>query len=486
MGSLIILLTCRLEEVVLFSSPIFLFWFLPLTLFLYFVMPGRSAKNLLLALSGVFFYAWGEPAFVMIMLLSVLVSYLAGILIEKHRYSKRKRGFVLVLSLLWHLSIFFVFKYWDFFFGTLGGLLPEVKIPLLHTPLPIGISFFTFQSMSYIIDVYRANGGVAQKNFLNVLLYISLFPQLIAGPIVRYHDIACEINMRKENLSDFTSGMYRFLCGLSKKILIANNMAIVADLAFNQSPGDLGMMFAWLGAVSYSFQIYFDFSAYSDMAIGLGKVFGFHFLENFNYPYISKSMTEFWRRWHISLGNWFKDYVYIPLGGGRGSSGKVFRNLLVVWLLTGFWHGANWTFVVWGLYNFSFIILEKRCFHHKRQKIFSIFTRLFHHIYVILVFTFGWVIFRSPDIHYAAEYIMMMFSGTAPAISGTAWFYLKEYLLFYIFAAALSTPLIPWVEKMNSSGYYYFFRNAFIAAASYLSVVYLVKGGYNPFIYFNF
>lgn len=498
----------------LFSSPIFLFWFLPLTLLSYYLAPGRGLKNLFLASASVFFYAWGEPAFAFVMLLSVFISYLSGIMIEKYPHSKRKRKTVVFIVLAWHLSIFFVFKYWDFFFGSLGMLFPGAHFPLLHIALPIGISFFTFQSMSYVFDVYRGKGGVAQKNFVNVLLYISLFPQLIAGPIVRYHDIAHEINLRKENLSDFTSGIYRFLCGLSKKVLIANNMAVVADLAFNQSPGDLGILFAWLGAISYFFQIYFDFSAYSDMAIGLGKVFGFHFLENFNYPYISKSMTEFWGRWHISLGNWFKDYVYIPLGGSRGSGMSVFRNLLIVWTLTGFWHGADWTYVVWGLYNFVFVLIEKLFFRGNRRRPSSsratalsssptaiISTSgetrtsaptssaplsLLLRCYVIIVFMLGLVFFRSPSIRFASEYIAVMFSGSAPAISGTAWFYLKEYSLFYIFAAVLSTPIVPWIEKNSTCGIYYLLRNAFIAVVSYISVIYLVKGVYNPFIYFNF
>ncbi|MDO4754489.1 MAG: MBOAT family O-acyltransferase, partial [Bacillota bacterium] len=400
----------------LFSSPIFLFWFLPITLLVYYAMPVRWAKNLFLSFASVFFYAWGEPVFVFIMLGSVLVSYTAGILIDRYRHAGQVRKWVLVFVVFWHLSIFFVFKYWDFFFSNWSALFPHYRVPLLHIGLPIGISFFTFQSMSYVFDVYRSEeSNFVQKNYFHVLLYISLFPQLIAGPIVRYQDIAHEINHRRESFSDFAAGITRFLCGLSKKVLIANQLAVVADLAFQQSPADIGTAFSWLAIVSYTLQIYFDFSAYSDMAIGLGHVFGFHFLENFRYPYASRSIAEAWRRWHISLGNWFRDYVYFPLGGSRNGKYRTLRNIFIVWLFTGIWHGASWTFILWGLFHFTFILLEK-LFEKKTDHIETAtwmrfvranrgmnpgvwcFKRMIQSVYVFLVFALSFVFFRSPSV----------------------------------------------------------------------------------------
>ncbi|MDD3926872.1 MAG: MBOAT family protein, partial [bacterium] len=343
----------------LFSSSVFIFLFLPVTILVYYALiKNRPLQNILLLIVSLLFYAWGEPWFVFVMIGSIISNWFFGLLIDKHRDSPAKVKFLLVAMLAFNLSVMFIFKYLVFALVNINGLL-KTHITVPDITLPIGISFFTFQAMSYVLDVYRKKGDV-QINPLNVGLYISFFPQLIAGPIVRYQTIAEMINGRKENFDDFSQGVCRFIVGLAKKILLANTLALVADKAFSLPAGELSVTFAWLGAIAYAFQIFFDFSGYSDMAIGLGKMFGFHFDENFNYPYISKSVSEFWRRWHISLGTWFRDYVYFPLGGSRVTSrGRLVLNLFIVWLLTGIWHGANWTLIIWGLYYFVFITTEK-------------------------------------------------------------------------------------------------------------------------------
>lgn len=389
----------------LFSSEIFLFVFLPCTLFVYYVLlhKSRQLQNIFLALISLFFYAWGEPYFVLIMLGSILCNWWFAIMVDRHRDDATYVRLIITGMLVVNLGIMFVFKYLMFTLENVNILLGSgISVPTIA--LPIGLSFFTFQAISYVIDVYRQNGEV-QKNPMNVALYISFFPQLIAGPIVRYQTVAEQIKNRKETVADFSEGCTRFILGLSKKVLLSNNFALIADAAFTE--GELTLHFAWVGAIAYTLQIYYDFSGYSDMAIGLGKMFGFHFLENFDYPYVSKSISEFWRRWHISLGSWFRDYVYFPLGGSRvKSKTRLVFNLFVVWFLTGIWHGANWTFIVWGLMYFILIALEKLTRFEKKLGVLG-------HVYSMFFVVIGWVIFRAENIGQAVQYIatMLDFSG---------------------------------------------------------------------------
>ena len=336
-----------------FSSLTFLLLFLPITLFFYFIIPKTKTnlRNIVLLIVSLIFYAWGEPIYILLMMFSIIINYFLGLILDK----SNKRKLWLIISIFFNIGLLFFFKYTDFFLSNLNNLF-NIEIPLLNLTLPIGISFYTFQILSYVIDVYRKEVQV-QKNILKLATYITLFPQLIAGPIVRYITICDELNKRDESIKNFASGLRRFILGLGKKVIIANNVAILADAVFNNSPNGVGSLIIWLGAIAYTIQIYFDFSGYSDMAIGLGKMFGFNFLENFNYPYIAKSITDFWRRWHISLSSFFRDYLYIPLGGNRCSKIKWFRNIFIVWFLTGLWHGASWNYIVWGVilwYNFSF------------------------------------------------------------------------------------------------------------------------------------
>lgn len=378
----------------LFSSALFLYYFLPIVLFTYYIILPRQTEilNIFLLIASLCFYAWGEPIFVCLMMFSCFMNWLFALWIDKYRKFAIS---IITWMLIYNLSILFVFKYLNFTCNILTSFGFYNSIPTII--LPIGISFFTFQAISYVIDVYRKKGEV-QKNPLNVALYICLFPQLIAGPIVRYETISKEIKSRHITKNDFTNGVERFIIGLSKKMLLANNMAIIADHIFNITWNNLTLPLAWLGAVAYTFQIYFDFSGYSDMAIGLGKMFGFHFLENFNYPYIAKTITDFWRRWHISLSSWFRDYVYIPLGGNRVNTSRLFINLFIVWFLTGLWHGANWTFIIWGLLYFILLCMEKSIHIEKH-------TNILTHVYTLLFVIIGWVIFRSDSIENAYIYM---------------------------------------------------------------------------------
>ncbi|MBQ3238107.1 MAG: MBOAT family protein [Bacteroidaceae bacterium] len=426
-------------------------------------------QNVFLLLSSLFFYAWGEPTFVFVMLLSIVLNWGFGIWVDKKRENKT---WILFLMLLFNLSLIFVFKYLMFTMNVINEVFDtHMRVPIIN--LPIGISFFTFQSISYVIDIYRHHGEV-QRNPLNVGLYISFFPQLIAGPIVRYETIAAEINNRKVTWNDFTDGVERFIIGLGKKVLLANNFAVIADHIFSLLPEYLDLPLAWLGAISYTLQIFFDFSGYSDMAIGLGRMFGFHFLENFNYPYISRSVSEFWRRWHISLGSWFRDYVYIPLGGNRVAKPLVYRNLFVVWLLTGIWHGANWTFIVWGLMYFvllafeKFTELEKRNFH------------ILGHVYTLFFVVVGWVIFRSETLTDAWNYLHVMFTPSIPNSSPLFLFYISEYKWWLLCGLFFSIPIV------NRSKLHPVINSIWCIVIFFLCLVYITKGGYNPFIYFNF
>ncbi len=468
----------------LFASTVFLYVFLPVTLILYYTVckKSRRAQNILLLLSSLLFYAWGEPVFVLIMIASIVVNYFLGLLIEKNRANKGISRLIIATTVIFNLSFLFVFKYLGFTMRLFNNIF-TAKLNVPDIALPIGISFFTFQAMSYVFDVYRKKGKV-QKNILNVALYISFFPQLIAGPIVRYQTIAEQINNRRETMDDITKGVCRFIIGLGKKVLIANNMAVIADAAFENQPQSTA--FAWLGALGYTLQIYYDFCGYSDMAIGLGKMFGFHFNENFNYPYISKSVSEFWRRWHISLGTWFRDYVYFPLGGSRvKSKSRLVFNLFVVWTLTGIWHGANLTFLLWGLGYFVLLTIEKLTGLGKRIEKTNFISRIYTLFFVII----GWVVFRSDSISDAFNYIGTMFGLNGCALfAPEVWYVLQPKLLFLLFGVLFSMPLAPYIsQKLKTEKKPYgFIYSLLIITIFILSVAFIVKGTYNPFIYFNF
>ena len=468
-----------------FSSSAFLFVFLPLVLIIYYVFLKReiNKKNMFLFISSILFYAWGEPKFIFIMLLSIFLNWRIGILIDKYNEDNSKKAKTyLVIGIVINVFILFIFKYLMFTINNINSIFGlTIKVPQIV--LPIGISFFTFQAISYIIDVYRKNGKV-QKKFMNLGLYISFFPQLIAGPIVRYETVAYDIENRKESFEQISQGVCRFIVGLAKKVIISNNLATVADMAFSQD--NLSVGFAWIGAIAYTFQIFFDFSGYSDMAIGLGRMFGFQFLENFNYPYISKSVSEFWRRWHISLTTWFKDYIYFPLGGSRVKSKfRLFFNMFVVWFLTGVWHGANWTFILWGVINYIVLVIEKSTKFEKRKKQIP-FLR---HIYVIILVCLGWVTFRADNIHIAFEYYKSLFGLSKNAFWDVkATLYIKENLIFFIIAIFASIPTSKIIKSKfkNKESLYNVLYVIGILIIFIISISFIVKGSYNPFIYFNF
>lgn len=459
----------------LFSSSLFLYYFLPIVFLFYFVILPNNIKirNYFLLLASLLFYAWGEPIFVFLMIISCFMNWAFGLAID----SRKRIKLTLALMILFNLSIIFIFKYLNFTIVTLNEIF-HTNFQSPNIIPPIGISFFTFQAISYVVDIYNGK-GVAQKNPLNVALYISLFPQLVAGPIVRYETIAKEIKNRNILLNDFTYGVERFIIGLSKKILLANNMGIIADHIFSVEWEYLNLPLAWLGAIAYTFQIYFDFSGYSDMAIGLGRIFGFHFLENFNYPYISKSISEFWRRWHISLGSWFRDYVYIPLGGSRATKKRVYLNLFIVWLLTGLWHGASWNYIFWGLFFFLLISFEKLISLEKR-KISSI-----NYIYTYIFIIIGFIIFRTTSLANTWTYISAMFTlrdiNPCPLFNA----YICEYWLWLIISLLFSFPYIPrlYIKHIYPIK---IIHSIFLFILLFLSAMYLAKGSYNPFIYFNF
>lgn len=456
-----------------FSSVLFLCLFLPLVLVLYYnplMSKNRMLRNTILLLMSLVFYGWGEPRFIVIMAAVTVVTWCIGLLME---YFSTYKKFILWTGIALHVTCLFIFKYLTFtmnIWNSIWGINTEI----LNIALPIGISFFSFQLMSYLFDIYYGNAK-AQKNVLNVLLYISLFPQLIAGPIVRYQQIASELEHRSDNYENVCKGLYRFIIGLSKKVLLANYMAIIADNMFQQNM-QLSVASAWLGAIAYTLQIYFDFSGYSDMAIGLGKMFGFNFPENFNFPYVAKSVTDFWRRWHMSLTHWFRDYVYIPLGGNRVSKARWIRNLLFVWLLTGIWHGANWTFIVWGLLYFCVLLMEK----------LTDFTKYLGgigaHIYTMLIVICAWVIFRSPDLSFAVQYLSIMFGySSIGVIDGVFLYYIQSSVYMLVLGIICVTPIANY--SCNKVG---LVKSVLVVILFGLSLVQVVSSTYNPFIYFNF
>ena len=464
----------------LFSSIPFLYYFLPPVLALYFFAP-KKWKNTVLLLASLIFYGWGEPKYVLLMLVSVLLSYLFGLLIERFRTTPAAKA-VCILSVAVSLSFLLYFKYTDFFIESFNAVTGQ-SIPLLKITLPIGISFYTFQIISYTIDVYR--GVPAQKSYIRLAAYISMFPQLIAGPIVRYSDIAAQLEERSFSVSAAAAGIRRFILGLSKKILLANQLGEFC--AVFRASDEKSVLFYWLYAAAFALQIYFDFSGYSDMAIGLGKILGFDFLENFNYPYISASITEFWRRWHMSLGTWFRDYVYIPLGGNRKGPARQILNILIVWALTGFWHGAAWNFAVWGLLFAALLIAEKLWLLKPLKK-----CRLFSHIYVLFFVTISFVIFNAQDMAQAVSDIGGLFgAGALPLISGETLYYMRSFGIVLGAATIGATPLIKSLALKASScpktaRIITIAEPVLLMALLLVMTGYLVDGSFNPFLYFRF
>ena len=466
----------------LFSSIPFLYTFLPCVLILYFLVPGWL-KNTVLLLSSLFFYDWGEPRFVVFMVIAIVQGYVFGLLAEKFRDRPKRAKLCLWASAVVSLGLLGYCKYADFFisgFNTLTGL----SLPLLHVALPIGISGYTFQILSYVIDVYRGD-VTAQRNFIDLAAYVAMFPQLIAGPIVRYADIAPQLKHRTHTLADAAYGARRFILGLSKKVLLAN--VLYELISAYKSAANVSVLFVWLYAAAYVLHLYFDFSGYSDMAIGLGRIFGFHFIENFNYPYISASVTEFWRRWHMSLGSWFRDYVYIPLGGNRVSKAKWFRNIFIVWLLTGLWHGAAWTFILWGLFFAVFLTAEKLWYGRALAK-----TRVFKHIYVLLLVVVSFVLFDANSVGEAAATIGGLFGAAGvSAVNPISLYYLRSFAVVFLIGIVGATPLPKRAaERLGSTRAGAMVVDVLeplvLVSVLAVSTGYLVDGSFNPFLYFRF
>ena len=460
----------------LFSGIPFLYYFLPAVVLAYFLVP-KCLKNAVLLVFSLVFYAWGEPKYVFLMIATIGLFYGCGIAIGKSE-SRRWKKFWLTVSVVISLGLLAVFKYADFFLGSVNAV-SGTSLPLLRLALPIGISFYTFQCLSYTIDVYRGNAAV-QKNPISFGAYVSLFPQLIAGPIVRYVDVARELDDRTHSWEMIGQGLRRFLVGLAKKILIANQLGELTNLF--RASGEKSVLFYWIYAIAFSLHIYFDFSGYSDMAIGLGKIFGFHFIENFNYPYLSRSIAEFWRRWHMSLGSWFRDYVYIPLGGNRVSKARWVSNILVVWMLTGLWHGAAWNFVLWGLLYAVFLLLEK--WVPALQKMPSLLKR----VYVLLVVVLGFVLFNATDLKQAISDIGGMFGfAGVPFLTGHTLYCLRSYGVLLIAAFIGSTPLVrDLASKVHEKPIGKILEPLVLIALLLVCTAYLVDGSFNPFLYFRF
>ena len=468
-----------------FSSLIFLFAYLAVTLVLYYVVPFKARNAVLFAVSLVF-YGWGEPKYIVVMLFSILVAYIFGFFVGKYRESAPKKARTyLIVSVILNLSALLFFKYANFFIENLA-LIPGLGglEPIEGLKLPVGISFYTFQIMSYTIDVYRGDARV-QRRIVPFGTYVTLFPQLIAGPIVRYSDVDEQLTYRKETVDKFASGVQRFCAGLAKKVLLADTVYVLLNYYHEAFAFEQTVLGAWLIVILYTFQIYFDFSGYSDMAIGLGRMLGFEFLENFNYPYVSKSITEFWRRWHISLSTWFREYVYIPLGGNRKGKLRQYRNIAVVWLLTGFWHGAGWNFVMWGLYYFVILFIEKLFLLKALDKL----PKLFRHVYALLLIVIGWVIFASDDVGVLLPYLGSMF-GANGAVGGMDVYTLFTKAVLLIICCVASTELpkrlfLSATGAMNEKAAFTI-KSVMTIALLALSMILLIGDSYNPFLYFRF
>lgn len=464
-----------------FSSTIFLCVYLPLVLLGYYICP-KKGRNLFLLIVSLVFYAWGEPKYVFLMIFSILVNYIFGRLMDKHRENKKRLKLMLILSVVIDIGLLSVFKYTDFIITNVNAIF-GANFDLLNIALPIGISFYTFQAMSYTIDVYRDDVRV-QKNLIDFGMYITMFPQLIAGPIVRYADVQDQLAERSVTTADFSEGVMRFVVGLGKKVLLANQMGAVWSDIYALG-GDVSALMAWTGAIAYTFQIYFDFSGYSDMAIGLGRMFGFKFPENFRYPYQSVSITDFWRRWHITLSTWFKEYLYIPLGGNRRGLARQALNLLIVWSLTGFWHGAGWNFVMWGLYYFVILFIEKLFLLKALDKL----PKFFRHVYALVLIIIGWVIFASDDVSVLLPYLGSMF-GANGAIGGMDVYTLLTKAVLLIICCVASTELpkklfLSAAGAMNEKAAFTL-KSVLMIALLALSMILLIGDSYNPFLYFRF
>ena len=466
----------------LFSSLVFLFTFLPITLLVYYLVP-RKVKNVVLLIASLIFYAWGEPVYIFLMLISILFNYFCGMDIAL-KAGRKSQVRSLIFTIVVNLFILGFFKYYGFIVTNLNAILP-FYIPYRKLELPIGISFYTFQTLSYIIDVYRGNVDV-QVNLIDFGTYVTMFPQLIAGPIVQYADVERQLRERKESLTKFGYGAWFFVMGLAKKVLLANTIGSIYE---NIAAMDgMSVVTAWLGCLAYTFQIYFDFSGYSDMAVGLGKMFGFEFLENFHYPYVSTSVTEFWRRWHISLSTWFREYVYIPLGGNRKGDSRTITNLLIVWMLTGFWHGAAWNFVAWGLYYGIILILEKFVWGQYVEK----WPGAVRHIYAMVLILIGWVLFFSPSLGYALKYVGVMFGiGASGLMDKLGWFYLLSNWLIYLMAvlgsSSIGYRLMRNIQRAPGSRVgKYIMTGVMYLVMFALSLAFLVTQSFNPFLYFRF
>lgn len=466
-----------------FSSLIFLYLFLPLVLVLYFVSP-KGCRNAVLFIASLFFYAWGEPVYVGIMIFSTLFDYINGLLIDRYRCRKAIARIVFLGSILVNLGILGFFKYANFIVDNINQWF-GFHIGMNELPLPIGISFYTFQTMSYMVDVYR-NRVPVQKNPIDFGAYIAMFPQLVAGPIVKYEDIAGQLKSRKVTLDRFGEGAELFIRGLAKKVLLANNIGLLWAGIKATPPSELTVLSAWLGITAFTFQIYFDFSGYSDMARGLGKMFGFDFMKNFNYPYISRSITEFWRRWHISLGSWFREYVYIPLGGNRKGLGIQLRNIAVVWFLTGLWHGASWNFILWGLYFGVFVSLEKLCLLNWLNRC-SAFIR---HGYTLMIVMIGWAIFEFENLSTALSFIQKLFGiNAAGVMDATALYYLSTNVWLLAACAVFATPLAQRALTYIRGRFgkvHTVVMPMICGLLLFVSTAYLVNETYNPFLYFRF
>ena len=465
-----------------FSTPIFFFYFLTITLLVYYLVP-RKLRNLVILCASLFFYYWGERVYVLIMFLSTAIDFTHGLLVEhyKKRDNDRAARMAVVSSIVFNLALLVFFKYWDFLAGSLQAM-GLTFMPVLNIHLPIGISFYTFQTMSYTVDVYRGDAR-AQRSILNFGTFVTLFPQLIAGPIIKYKDLGDQIDERTTSTEKFASGVQIFMVGMAKKILIANNVGMLWESYKAMAPGELTVAGAWLGVLAFSFQIYFDFSGYSDMATGLGRMLGFEFLPNFNYPYISRSITEFWRRWHISLSTWFREYLYIPLGGNRCSKARWMFNLFVVWAATGIWHGASWNYLLWGLYFFALLMVEKFLLLDKLNRAPAPVS----HVYTLFLVLVSWAIFAIEDFGHLTAYLKVMFGlGGVPLADGAFSYYLTSYLPILCAAALASTPLGKTVFARLPQRAAQVSGAALILVGLVLCTAYLVDGTYNPFLYFRF
>lgn len=469
-----------------FSSMTFIWIFLPILLFVYYISKEKY-RNIILLFFSLIFYSWGEPKYIVLMLISILVNYIFGRILNKCN-KKNNKKIVLIVSIVFNLGLLVYFKYFNFIATNIDNIIGQNVIPNKNIVLPIGISFYTFQIMSYIIDLYRGDIKV-QKNLLNLALYISFFPQLIAGPIVKYKDIDEQLQKRTVTIEKFSNGIKKFVYGLAKKVIFANTLAYIADTIFNSNIELLNMPIAWLGAICYTLQIYFDFSGYSDMAIGLGKMFGFEFMENFNLPYISESITEFWRRWHISLSTWFKEYLYIPLGGNRKGKIRTYINLLIVFLATGIWHGASWNFVVWGLFNGFFLVIERIKLKELLDKNKLKFV---NHIYALLVIIFGWVLFRADTLRSALQYIKIMIIPSKQLSNFDTSLIINNRNIIMIIVVILFSGILQTIfnklknkEKIKEV-YHRYFEVIVISLLMFISIMMLASNTYNPFIYFRF